>query len=463
MVIQFIFAMYLIADFTSADQSAVRCAPLLSSSSFLQSAPEEDWRAVYLSLLNLVLEGIDESDSHQDRTQVKVELLNKLASSSRPISPLDGLTNHFSPKLSTLAESGQIEIVTENLSDIDWTYLRQAVQEQLRLLQKIQNAQYLARPETQEDYIDILDGNKENRLFHLIRARRFTDVDSFLITSSASPQYLNRRNRNGETSLEVLISIDKNHPLIQVLEAKGARRGQELVFLEAELLDAVSTGDFKKVNLLYDWGVDIESDSNWSICPLFIAVRGNIPNATATIKTLLRLGASTENKDPSGPSVLFYALLFGAPLEVFEALIEGQVDLGVTYKGLNLFEFATSFGRLDLMRLFVSKGLSTRISNIAQTTGARIARNLIDLKVDLNAKTLPEGGTLLHAAVVRLNVSLIKDLLENGADPEITDDFGRTPLELDEQRNGGAPTLNIRDLLKKYIYQKHMSLRRRAP
>ena len=61
--------------------------------------------------------------------------------------------------------------------------------------------------------------------------------------------------------------------------------------------------------------------------------------------------------------------------------------------------------------------------------------NLHDLKkIDNNDGTTPlsvstgSGGTILHVACDKGNINLVKKLLEAGADPNVTDEFGFTPL-----------------------------------
>jgi ankyrin repeat protein len=53
---------------------------------------------------------------------------------------------------------------------------------------------------------------------------------------------------------------------------------------------------------------------------------------------------------------------------------------------------------------------------------------LIQHGADVNARSNP-GYTPLHLAVTNLCVETVKLLLENGADPKIRDDSGKTALD----------------------------------
>lgn len=441
------------------------CSPLLSESSI--SPSEVPLREAYLSLLNLVLAGIDEIDTHAfgyiDKAKVKLQLLQTVSSSEKPVHPLYELQNlkngtssltYYSAKLSTLADSGQFDFVVANLEAESWAQIQKAVGQRLAEWQSLNQAQKIEKPATQEDFNDELDFNKENRLFRLIRARRFDDVFSILKSARITPHYLNHRNAFNQTALDVLASLTKDRKLYRRMGTMGALRGKRLWKLENEFLEAISKGDISKINDLYNHGIDVNfAHDRLSAMPLFIAL--SLRLSPEVIRTLIKLGADPELKDYDR-TPLVYAIEKRASVASVEALLEGQPNLDITYDGLNIFELAVTNGRADLMELFASKGFSTKISRIGQIQNCEaVVKKLLDLNVDLNAKTLFGSSTLLHEAIVTYNLFLVRALLSNGADPELPDNFGNTPEMLNEKSNRGERFFKVFMLLKTYIDKKH--------
>lgn len=128
-------------------------------------------------------------------------------------------------------------------------------------------------------------------------------------------------------------------------------------------------GNLKVIEMLLKRGIDIESPNNHGITPLIYAIRkNNIDSA----KFLLEKGADFDKQDKYGWPPLFYALKESKP-EVVEFLLEQNPKL-----------------------------------------------DLVSFK-----KT-----TTLHLAVTAENFSLVKTLIDGGADVMTLNDNGETPLGL---------------------------------
>lgn len=226
-----------------AGRASSACAPLLAQSKVLQSIAYErqdddsyQWLTAYLNLLNIVLAGIDEISAdafgNMDHAQVKVQLLNWLSSSSVAISPIKELQTftNFSTKLSTLADSGQIEVVIENLRPEEWDLIRKALQQKLVELGIIKNAQDIARPATYDDFLDEPGFNGEVRLHQLMREGTIEEIERFIGNPRITPNYLNTISSLYQTPLDIFVVrfITSAPKTLKRLRDMGARFYREL-------------------------------------------------------------------------------------------------------------------------------------------------------------------------------------------------------------------------------------------
>ena len=83
-----------------------------------------------------------------------------------------------------------------------------------------------------------------------------------------------------------------------------------------------------------------------------------------------------------------------------------------------------------------------------------IAKLLIDHGVDINAQNI-YGNTALHRAILRYNIDLVRILLENGADPYISNNSNENSLERAQGLAQGGLNYNnidvIIDIIKTYM------------
>jgi ankyrin repeat protein len=80
---------------------------------------------------------------------------------------------------------------------------------------------------------------------------------------------------------------------------------------------------------------------------------------------------------------------------------------------------------------------------MAASNGAnRVVQRLLELGVEINARDSRFGSTALTWAVGRNHVQTVETLLRAGADPNIGDNAGRTPLMLSATR-GNVDIVNL--------------------
>lgn len=408
-----LFLTLMVSEISFADQLAGRsaCNSLLFNSRVMQAIPiqgiegENKWREAYLNLLHIVFEGIDEiaadAFGHAIHAQAKVQLLNILVSSDSPINPLNVLKSHntnepessrndsmrlttsqlshFSPKLSTLSESGQLEIISGNLTDKDWSHIRTTAQQMLAQMQKVRTAQVLAEPATEKDYEDSPDLNGDNRLHRFIRQGHFAEAIQLLKDRSLSDDYLNQINLKGETPLDLVPftrledyavidpSADKGaiDRLTEQLLVRKAERRKSTFRLEVVLLGAAVQNDLSTIQRVYDLGLNFSKEDTRpkTSTPLLLATRsGNVE----AIRLLIKLGANVNHLGTVGKPPLLEAISTRQPLAIVEALLEGKPELDNLYpvysknfehlSNTSVIFNAVSTGQVEVVELLLKHG-----------------------------------------------------------------------------------------------------------
>ena len=178
----------------------------------------------------------------------------------------------------------------------------------------------------------------------------------------------------------------------------------------------------------------------------------------ATVERLLVQGASVAARDAGGATALI-AAAYGNHLDVACALIEAGADVNAQDETQqSAYLIATSEGYLDLLRLTLRAGADVRSLDSFRGTGliraaerghVEVVEELLrtDIAVDhvnrpgltalLEAIMFGDGGPR-HTAVVRL-------LVEAGADVNLADGNGVTPLAHAEQRGYDEIAQILRD------------------
>ncbi len=131
-------------------------------------------------------------------------------------------------------------------------------------------------------------------------------------------------------------------------------------------------------------------------------------------------------------------------------------------EGYSALHVACLFGHEKLVEQLVSRSalINLNADNESRATplhaavmfreedaAERIVRLLVDNGAELNAKQ--RGGTTpLHHAVARGSTTLVKCLIELGADPFLKDDFQRSPADLSREIGAEMNGEEIRTALK---------------
>lgn len=204
----------------------------------------------------------------------------------------------------------------------------------------------------------------------------------------------------------------------------------------------------------------------------------------ARVDTLLEADpALASSRDASGVSALMRALYrFDKPLietvkrrvdalDVFEAAAFGDVDrltellsdepsLVTSYSGdgFTALHFAAFFGRFEAAALLIERGAEVDAFGRGWMTGTAMHSAVSRLQSDvvrilLEAGANPNvrqsaGWTPLHSSAANGDVASVELLLASGADPTATNDEGRSVIDLATERGDDATLDRIRSALQ---------------
>ena len=291
---------------------------------------------------------------------------------------------------------------------------------------------------------------------------------NLLLSKSPFP-LLDKRNKDGKTALEIAIDI-QHSATVMALVQKGAR----LPFKHALhwniefLLKLCSIGNVPFVKLHLgdeNEGIDhprVKITTNEKLFNVLIRA-GNIPllqllltsdkihTDEKTLKSALRYACMTGSVDTvkmiiqydsgkfwktfmydnNNKSHLYIAICYEHTALVSLLLASGCVPdkycpLSASFRSKDmlcqLLQHAMPLSRLNTTLMAVCKG--------GDRTSEFCARQLLNKSADANYtdKEDPDQLTVLMAATLKQSTSLVTLLLERGADPNITDNTGRSPL-----------------------------------
>jgi ankyrin repeat protein len=187
--------------------------------------------------------------------------------------------------------------------------------------------------------------------------------------------------------------------------------------------------DVAKVKLLVASGADVNAVSkNLGRTPLLIAA--SYPGSVAALQLLLDHGANIHAKDGRGMHALGRAAL-SADVEVVRFLVEHGSDPNEPGYGPGV-RYARHYR--PTLEYLLSKGANVEKDALAMTAhwqDQKLIEAWIERGADVNARAAPYNRTALMTATAseQSGASLVKLLLEKGADPNAEDIDGERPLD----------------------------------
>ena len=150
---------------------------------------------------------------------------------------------------------------------------------------------------------------------------------------------------------------------------------------------------------------------HYDICKILIQWN---PSSTQGGSGLRALAA----KDKRSRTILHYTCIFG-DVDVADTLLKAGVDsLIQDIHGNSPMHYACRHGRLQCIHCFIANSQNPM-------EFLQVSNNFGCTPYTVNTRS---GGTILHAACDQGDLVAVKILLKAGADPNVTDEFGLTPL-----------------------------------
>ncbi|KAJ8132125.1 hypothetical protein O1611_g1496 [Lasiodiplodia mahajangana] len=210
---------------------------------------------------------------------------------------------------------------------------------------------------------------------------------------------LDMRDGDGWTPL-VAASHGGHVEAVRLLLDEGAQRD---VLPEFDpLFIAIYRANTQLVNLLIEKGADLGVKPPNGFTPLLSA---SDLGHTEIVKLLLVNGADIEASSLDGRTTPLVAASSQNHVEVVEVLLDNRANLGAPTKSDQMaMRIAVQGGFVDIIRLFLDKGFSVESIDPIY------------------------GRSLLSYATEHENIRAVEYLLQRGADPNLRDKLGRSPL-----------------------------------
>jgi ankyrin repeat protein len=226
---------------------------------------------------------------------------------------------------------------------------------------------------------------------------------------------------------------------IRKLLATGVKIEEGNLLFESDLSLAISSGKVEVVDLLLDYGADIERRRPYSMeTPLMEATK---LRSHAIVKLLLQRGADSQSSDRGGNSSLHIACECGDG-DLVELLLQHRSN--IEQRCFNSMDtpllLATRSGQCAIVDLLVQRGAmieaadsegKTPLHLVSELWDDKIAKILLKAGANPEAKESRRQRTPLHHAAEKGNLAVARDLLQSKAHIDAQDgEFGATALHL---------------------------------
>ena len=255
---------------------------------------------------------------------------------------------------------------------------------------------------------------------------------------------LNAQDADGTTPLMYAV-VNAGADCVKLLLDKGADPNLSNKAGATALMWAVN--DLKKVQLLLDKGAIVNAVSKDEKSPLRLAL--NLPNSMAVVKALLAKEANVNQADKTGFTPLMFAGFMGN-LELVQILLaKGADPKAKTKQGFNYLSAIANSTNPAAVKWAVEHGLDVKdkketILIVPAMNGALdIVQFLLTKGADANLPDEIGYTPLMHAVLTESSsLALVKLLLEHGADAKVKAKDGLTALSF-AKRKGWSEVITL--------------------
>ena len=280
--------------------------------------------------------------------------------------------------------------------------------------------------EKRKDALDSVDSNKWTPLHYASTGKDIRILDYLL---SKVPDVNIKSGTTGDTPLLLAAKFTKHGEFVQHLLMHKADYSIADSDGFTPLHAAAMKGNNEAIKVLLSAGADANLNGDCGTPLHQAAFGGNVE----TIKLFIELKCDVNTKDGQGKVPLQCAAERGC-LGAVQILLENGAKVGATDNdgrtALHFASLGTKKAAADsLVRTIASNiNFRTTLNLVAKVREHKqVIELLLKSKATINAKG-KDGCTPLHEAALLGRVDLVETLLSNGADPNLTNAIGQTPL-----------------------------------
>jgi len=226
--------------------------------------------------------------------------------------------------------------------------------------------------------------------------------------------------------------------------------------LNDDWVSALEKRDLSKIEKLIELGVDVNLSTDRGKTALMLAAQ---EGSIHLVRGLLKAGADMNHTTQSGGTALMYSVLSG-DLRPVEVLLSDGAAVNARAKfGWTAIMIAAVKGYTDTVKLLIAHGADVNTPDIYGWTPLMratfenrpaVVETLLQVNdIDLDAGD-EYGATALHHAAIKAHLQIVRLLLAHGANLQLKDTKGRTPLMAATQQGQTA----VVELLKQAIARK---------
>lgn len=217
---------------------------------------------------------------------------------------------------------------------------------------------------------------------------------------------------------------------VRGLLAQGAEPNAATVEGTTALMTAIHARDHDVMSALLEAGADVRRTNRYGVDAMYVAALNGDAQA---VRALLAAGADPDAALPEGQTALMTAARTGNA-EIITALLEAGADgysVNVNahegFLGQTALMWATAAGHVEAMRALIAAG-----ANVDEHSWLIAAPEIAgDRSMGASWSQIPKGRlTALHFAAREGQLEAARTLVAAGADLNITDEYGSTPLIL---------------------------------
>ena len=254
-----------------------------------------------------------------------------------------------------------------------------------------------------------------------------SEIFNLLLSRGTNP---NIKDSYGETPLHIATRLKYNLDIVKLLISKGVNIEEKNKRGETALFIAVQGEQNELINYLASLGANIHSTSTEGETPFMASFSKNFTTFTSLMNE-----KNIYSKDSSGESCLHIAIRNNVKKEIAQYILEKSILINnVNMTGDAPLHIAVSIDNEVLGTLLIEKNADIFLLNDKGFSPLTLAIELGGKRPEwfFNKKTLSSkdenGSTALHIAAQKGYARVIKDMVNNGADINATNNNSETPL-----------------------------------